>query len=439
VSAICLAALATSAVGARAGTWMQVSCVNPSGSAAPSEGWTDGTSGPTDPWGLVNTRCAPGTPMMAELADLSPAPPNSAEYLQYTPPAGSTLVGGSVDTTLSADGFGTTSSGGSAVAYARLYEPALINDPSDNFEQCVAFFQTCGPSPDFSGTVALPADRTGDFFAEAGCTSGNGTSCDTNSHNGAFALVRIAGAHFLLASDVSPAGSGFSGSALQPGARGTAHLVFTAAESTGPGIYAVTVAIDGRAAWSGTPNANGGQCVPVGTDTSRALMFDAQQPCLTSEGVDVPVPTAGLPDGAHELAVTVADAAGNQATVLDQTITTSNPQTTPSPRGSRAIHARFVISWRWSGRTTVLRSITARGLPRRGAIAVRCAGKRCPGLSPARASDARAGRLLRGLAGRRFSAGDRVQIAVTERGHRAERIELAFRAGREPLVRLRSG
>ena len=81
------------------------------------------------------------------------------------------------------------------------------------------------------------------------------------------------------------------------------------------------------------------------------------------EVVDVPVPTAGLPDGSHELAVTVTDAARNSSTVLDQNITTSNPQTTPNPSGRRAIHARFTISWRWNGATTTLRSIRVQHLP----------------------------------------------------------------------------
>ena len=98
-------------------------------------------------------------------------------------------------------------------------------------------------------------------------------------------------------------------------------------------------------------------------------MFDYQQPCLTSEVVDVPVPTTGLPDGSHELAVTVTDAAGNSSTVLDQNITTSNPQTTPNPSGRRALHARFVISWRWTGTTTLLRSIRVTHLPRNASVA----------------------------------------------------------------------
>lgn len=416
---------------ARAGTWMQVSCVNPDGSAAPSEGWTQSASSPVDPGAIASTQCSPGTPMVTELSFLAAAPANSAEYLTYQPPAGSTLFGGSVDVTMSADGYGNAG-GGSAAAESQLLEPALGNP----FFQCVAFFQTCGPSPDFTGVVNLPNDAQGNLIAAAACSSQTGTSCNQNAKNNAWALTQVMWARLLLSSSVSPSGSGFTGSALQNTVHGTAHLVFKAAEASGPGIYSVSVAIDGRQVFSGTPNTNGGKCVPVGTDPSGALMFDYQQPCLTSEVVDVPVPTAGAPDGSHALAVTVTDAARNSSTVLDQTISTSNPQTTPTPSGRGALRARFTISWRWTGATTVLRSIHVARLPRNARVAVRCAGRHCPRIRASATGPRRVATLLHRLGGRRFRAGQRLLITVTARRHRAERIELQIRNGRLPRARL---
>ena len=419
---------------AHAGAWIQVSCINPDGAAAPSEGWTQGASSPADPGGIASTQCSPSTPMLAELSVLAGAPPNSAEYLTYEPPAGSTLLGGSLNVTMSADGYGNDSTGKpSAVAVARLEEPSQTTP----FFQCVAFFQTCGPSPNFSGVVNLPNDAQGTLTAEANCTSSTGTSCDANASNNAWALVQIAWAHLLLSSSVSPTGSGFSGSALQPGrVRGTAHVVFNAAEAPGPGIYSDSVAIDGAAVFTGTPNTNGGKCVPVGSDPSGALMFDYQQPCLTSEVVDAPVPTTGLPDGRHELGVTVTDAAGNSSTVLDQMITTSNPQTTPNPSGRRALHARFTISWRWDGATTILRSIRVTHLTRDARVTVRCAGRHCPRLRASATGPRKVATLLRRLGGRRLTAGQQLLITVTAPRHRAERIALGIRNGRKPTARL---
>ena len=165
-------------------------------------------------------------------------------------------------------------------------------------------------------------------------------------------------------------------------------------------------------------------------------MFDYQQPCLTSEGVDVPVPTAGLSDGSHELAVTVTDAAGNSSTVLDQNITTSNPQTTPNPSGRRALHARFVISWRWTGTTTLLRSIRVTHLLRNARVAVRCAGKHCPRLRASASGPRKVATMLRKLGGRRLRAGQSLFITVTAPRHSAERIAVQIRNGRVPQARL---
>ena len=196
----------------------------------------------------------------------------------------------------------------------------------------------------------------------------------------------------------------------------------------------MTAAIDGAPVYAATPDVNAGHCVPVGTDAaSGALMFDWQQPCLASETVDVPVPTARQPDGHHELTVAVTDAAQNNATVFDQRITTSNPQITPRGRGS--VHAQFVISWRWAGARTTMRSIAVRGLPRGASVAVSCRGSRCPRLRLHAGRGRAVGRLLRALGGRRYAAGDRIRITVS-RGQRHERIELRIRNGRKPAAHL---
>src|SRR5437879_5948572 len=84
---------------AYAGNWMEVSCVNPSQSAAPSEGWTSFAAG--GGYGSNNsTGCGPGSPMFAILSTDAAVGVGSAETLQYTPPGGSTLIGGSIDVSM---------------------------------------------------------------------------------------------------------------------------------------------------------------------------------------------------------------------------------------------------------------------------------------------------------------------------------------------------
>jgi hypothetical protein len=440
--ALCLAGLAVAVPAAGAGQWVQVSCVNPDGSPAPNEGWSGYSEGNPGAFAYNDVRCSPGSPMTAILSQSSAAPVDSSEWLQYTPPAGSNLAGGTLNASLAAAGYGQDSTSKiDAVAQAALYEPAPVNSPGDLFYQCVAWLATCpghgsADGQYHSGPVALPANAGGDLFVEAGCAAGDpGGVCDINPTHGGWAAVQVDSADLLLANNVSPRGVNFSGSALQPGARGTAHLVFTAEDPGAPGVYAVTVALDGRTVFTGTPDINGGACVAVGTDSATgALMFDHQQPCLQTETVDVPVPTAGLSDGPHQLRATVTDAAGNAAVVRDQTIHTSNPQLTPAAR--RGVRAQFVIGWAWLKRHTTLRSITVRRLPRTGRVALSCAGPGCPTLAVTSEPARHVGRLLRAVQGRRFTVGDRLLITVSAPHRRTERIELEIRDNRRPRARL---
>jgi hypothetical protein len=114
-----------------------------------------------------------------------------------------------------------------------------------------------------------------------------------------------------------------SGTLLEPSARGTKELAFTATDYAGPGVYRVTVQADGQTLYSGTPDSNGGQCVVAG-NSGGALMFDASQPCRQSEAVDRSIDTTAIHDGQHTLKITVEDAAGNSSVVHDASITTQN-------------------------------------------------------------------------------------------------------------------
>ncbi len=421
---------------ARAGQWMQVSCVNPGGTAAPFQGWTGSSTGSPEFGSNDDAACAPGSPMVADLSgEAQPAPGDANELLTYTPPAGSTLVGGTMDVTLYGGG-----SGSSATAVAGLHEPAFAPDAADRFLVCAKILGPCqNGGYTWSGTIALPANRGGTLIAAASCAGASGASTNTcttgQDANNNFAAVDIHSADLLLQNNAVPGGSGFTGTALEPGARGVTHLIFTAADTGGPGVYLVQTFVDGAQENVQTPSTNSGQCVPVGANpTTGALMFDYQQPCPQVESVDVPVPTTALQDGRHELTVKVTDAAGNAATVLDQTITTSNPLVTPSP--AKGVRAQFVMRWHWIGARTTLRSIAVHKLPRRAQVRVSCAGRGCPRLRVKSATGSRVRRLLAGLRGRTFRAGDRLRLTVSAPRLRREQIQLTIRNNRIPQARL---
>jgi hypothetical protein len=327
---------------AYAGQWIQVACANPSGSDAPSEGWSSSLTIATPGSGLDNfTDCTATTPMYAvfEPTGDTDAPAGSAETLQYTPPAGSTLDGGTININMYTGGGGAALSG-----VAGVYTPADSPDSSDTVLQCNFATYTCNNSPgnSFSGVLTLPADRGGNLYLSASCTGPTGQYCNLDT-NPAWALVQLKYANLLLTNNSVPAATGFAGTLLAPDAHGTADVFFNAADPDGPGIYQVTVDIDGIPVYQGTPDSNQGECAPLGLlDPGAPLVFDAQQPCPQAEGIDLPIDTTSLADGAHNLKVNLTDAAQNTTTVLDQTITTLNhpaasaSATAPSPAKAAA-------------------------------------------------------------------------------------------------------
>ena len=440
-----LAWLAPLAGTARAGAWVQVSCVNPNGSAATSEGWSAAASGPFAAGDSATTDCGPGSPLVAaQNVVLYGTPPSvgSTEALTYTPPAGSTLSGGSVDVALEAYGYGTSS--------APAFTGAGVRSPQSNIVKVVTCAgHNCAGNTFGPAIVSLPSGQDGTVAVPVGCAALTQVSnpCSQSDNASVYTRARVYAADLSLSTNASPQATGFAGSALQRNASGTAALVFTASDPvgsgqnapSGPGIYGVGVQIDGRTVYAATPNANGGACVPVGGGGGQPLWFDSQQPCPPAETIDTPVPTRGLPDGRHRLTVTVTDAAGDTASVFDRYISTYNPQVTPAPRGPRRVRARSVLSWRWNGRRATLLRAGVRGLPANAAVSVRCTGRGCPlGATRARGGNA-VKRALRRLGGRNFSAGDRVYVTVTAPHRHPERIVLWIRDGQIPAARLLRG
>ena len=183
------AAAAVVPTAASAAPWMRVTCQNPDGSPAPSEGWTGGAVGNVSLGSTNNTNCAPGTPMYAALAMPAPAADGSSEYLAYTPPAGSTLVGGSLLVGLQANGYGY-----SAAATAAMFTPAYQYDATNVFLQCVAILAACQ-----NGLSEYSASSTSRPTAAATCTSAPAATasypqhvCNTGGSRGVWSSVAVA-------------------------------------------------------------------------------------------------------------------------------------------------------------------------------------------------------------------------------------------------------
>jgi hypothetical protein len=308
-----------------AGTWAVESCSLPSGGPAPIEGWqTEPDNG--GPYTAASDNCPTGGGFEAADSSQWEQGRDTGAIWAYTAPAGATIAGGSLLVSLTAP---------QGVAY--------IATPKDIYDGNVLvncqFNLGCGPSNTLGGWIeneSVPITHTGgtQMWAVAQCVGSAqpnqpGANCAQN--DGAYgvnALTRISQADIELNNANTPQGTGFSGPLLDSPTTGTASLNFTASEAApGPGIYTVTISIDGHAISTTTPNTNGGKCATLGHDANGVPEYTAQEPCPLSEQANIPVNTTSLTDGHHELAVSVSDAAGDTATVYDGTITTDNAPT----------------------------------------------------------------------------------------------------------------
>ncbi|HEX4435942.1 MAG TPA: hypothetical protein VH061_04025 [Solirubrobacteraceae bacterium] len=168
------------------------------------------------------------------------------------------------------------------------------------------------------------------------CTKGQG-----DANNYAVALYLYA-ADLTLEQSAGPSVSAVGGDlATAPVVSGTSDLAFNATDP-GAGIYEAIFTVDGRVVRTSTIDEEGGRCRDVGQTTDGQPAFLYLQPCPSSVNADLGFDTTAIPDGTHHLVVSVIDAAGNPATVLDRTITLAN-----SPANGRGASAAAVLSARW--------------------------------------------------------------------------------------------
>jgi hypothetical protein len=106
----------------------------------------------------------------------------------------------------------------------------------------------------------------------------------------------------------------------------------------------------------------------------------------------------------------------------------------PTPTKLPRLRVRIVMHWTWDYGVTHLHRIAVPRMPRNATFAIKCKGKGCRQRTHVGAH--RLGRLVRKLDGRAYRAGDRIMITITERRHKAERIEIQIRYARSPRARV---
>ena len=321
VTALCLVL----APGASAGEYHVYSCRTPAGEVAPVDGWGGSVAGSDD---SATDTCASGGALTAALRGGMTHEANvDFATWELSVPAFDTMLGATLWRAADADG----GEGVNATYETWLAGPTQ----SSPFGSCVYQFGcTTGvgdqaqPLAEANRVVVPAANLGAHLYVNAACEgSFTGLECPAGAGdaNGYAAAVYLYAADILLEQSPAPTASNVSGElATAATVAGTSDVIFSASDP-GAGVWEATFSVDGKVVQSTVPDENGGRCRDVGQTSDGLPAFLHLQPCPASESVDVPFDTSGLSNGEHHLIVSVLDAAGNSAPVLDREIEVEEP------------------------------------------------------------------------------------------------------------------
>ena len=339
-----------------AGEYHVYSCRTPTGEVAPVDGWsgTVAVGGKTDDY--ANDTCGEGGALVAALGEQTGHIANTdIATWTFEPPAADRLVGA----TLWRAGYVHGRPGEGATYQFWLAGPIA----TDVFGECV-YVAPCGGLGEIGqplsaiNRVVVPAANVGaQLSVNVSCASGlPRAECqgDFGDSNGYAAVVYLYAADLTLEQSAGPTASNVGGElASAPTVAGTSDVTFSASDP-GSGVYEALFSVDGTVVQSTVVDENGGRCRNVGQTTDGLAAFEYVQPCAASVSADVGLDTTRLANGEHHLVVSVIDAAGNAATVLDRNMIVDNPPppggsngTNGGPNGTNAsAQATLAVAWK---------------------------------------------------------------------------------------------
>jgi hypothetical protein len=244
--------------------------------------------------------------------------------------------------------------------------PADVDDAANAFDICLSGMQCPNGEGDLAHPLAdgnrlnVPTANLGShLFLNASCLGESGFKCpagkgDANTYA---AAIYLFAADLTLEENEAPHATNASGELVNtPVLQGQSDLSFEATDS-GSGVYEALFSVDGQVVQRTVLNSNGGRCKDVGQTTDGLPAFLYTQPCAPSVSVDIPFDTTKVANGAHRLVVSVIDAAGNSAPVLDRQVTIANPPAPGTPNGANASsQATMWLHWLNAGKRTTVTS-----------------------------------------------------------------------------------
>jgi hypothetical protein len=345
-SALTVTAVARTA-SALAGKYDVYSCRTPSGESAPADGWSGSETGAES---FAEDTCAqPGGALVAALGDQTTHVANADRATwAFESPAVERLAGA----TLWRAGYLSGRTGENATYQFWFAGPT----DTDVFGECL-FVEHCsglgepGQPLSTANQLAVPAANLGSQLSvNVSCATGlPKAECQDGERdaNDYAAVVYLYAADLTLEQSSGPSASDVSGElASAPTVSGTSDVAFSASDP-GSGVYEAVFSVDGRVVQSTVVDENGGRCRNVGQTTDGLAAFLYVQPCPASVSADVGFDTTRVANGEHHLVVSVIDAAGNAATVLDRNVTIDNASPPGGPNGTNASpSAALAVAWK---------------------------------------------------------------------------------------------
>jgi len=341
----CLA-LAAMAAGAQAGSYHVYGCRTPSGEGAPADGWSGSVTGSAVY--AENTCQQPGGALLAALGQAKRTANTGIATWAFEAPAGTSIAGATLWRAGDADGGAVVN----AAYQFWLAGPAETNI----FDECDAGSACPGrgdPEQPLSGEnrVTVPGANLGSrLFAIASCGGVAGFSCGEGAHDasGYAAAVYVYASDVVLEQSAGPTAANVGGElSSAPTVRGDSDVTFSAGDPVS-GVYEALFNVDGHVVQSTVVEPNGGGCRNVGQTSDGLPAFLYVRPCPPAVSADVPFDSTRVTNGSHHLIVSVIDAAGNAAPVLDRQITVANPPP-PGPTNGVNASAQASLSVTWKG------------------------------------------------------------------------------------------
>jgi hypothetical protein len=346
--------LLVAAAVACAGQYHVYSCRTPAGAVAPVDGWGGSVAGA---YTVAENTCPQGGALIAALSD-QPARLANADIATwaFAAPTGSLLAKAVLWRAGDAAGGGAVN----ATYSFWLAGPGNSNDPFNAFVLCAGGSECPSGLGSRSNPfapenrVSVPAvNLDSHLYLDASCEGQSAYKCPLGSgdSNGYAAVGYLYAADLTLEQNAGPHAAAVSGElASAPTVRGTSDVAFDATDP-GAGVYEALFSVDGRVVQRTILDDNGGRCRDVGETTDGLAAFLYVQPCQPSVSADAPFDTTKVANGAHHLLVSVIDAAGNAAPVLDRTLTIDNPPPPglPGPANGTNASTQAVLSVRWRG------------------------------------------------------------------------------------------